>query len=108
MRVGEVMLFNRLLAADERRLLIAALCSKWRGMSLASLTLAQGTSLHVNGHKLTVGAFSDGGATEISGDGQLAVEKYTGLTPFPVSGDSVTPGPMTGHPVHPGYAFLQS
>ena len=105
MRVGEVMLFNRLLAADERRLLIAALCSKWRGMSLASLTLAQGTSLHVNGHKLTVGAFSDGGATEISGDGQLAVEKYTGLTPFPVSGDSVTPGPMTGHPVHPGYAF---
>ena len=49
MRIGEVMMFNRVLADDERRLLIAALCSKWRGMSLASLTLAQGTSLRVNG-----------------------------------------------------------
>ena len=106
MRIGEVIMFNRLLAADERRLLIAALCSKWRGMSFASLTLAQGTSLHVNGHKLTVGAFTDGGATEISGDGQLAVTKYTDLAPFPVAGNSVTPGPLAYYPVHPGYAFM--
>ena len=105
MRIGEVMMFDRLLAADERRLLIAALCSKWRGMSLASLTLAQGTSLQVNGHKLTVGTFSDNGAAEISGDGKLAITRKTGLTPFPVAGDSVTPGVMTGNPVHPGYAF---
>ena len=90
MRIGEVMMFNRLLAADERRLLIAALCCKWRGMSLASLTLAQGTSLQVNGHKLTVGTFSDNGAAEISGDGKLAITRKTGLTPFPVAGDSVT------------------
>ena len=105
MRIGEVMMFNRLLAADERRLLIAALCCKWRGMSLASLALAQGTSLQVNGHKLTVGTFSDNGAAEISGDGKLAITRKTGLTPFPVAGDSVTPGVMTGDPVHPGYAF---
>ena len=105
MRIGEVMMFDRLLAADERRLLIAALCSKWRGMSLASLTLSQGTSLQVNGHKLTVGTFSDNGAAEISGDGKLAITRKTGLTPFPVAGDFVTPGLMTCNPVHPGYAF---
>ncbi|MBQ6009318.1 MAG: hypothetical protein IJL17_12310 [Kiritimatiellae bacterium] len=105
LRIGEVMMFDRLLAADERRLLVAALCSKWRGMSLASLTLAQGTSLQVNGHKLTVGTFSDNGAAEISGDGKLAITRKTGLNPFPVAGDSVTPGVMTGNPVHPGYAF---
>ena len=110
LRVGEVFLFNRLLTEEERRLTVMALVRKWRGMPLASLSVADGATLQLNGRKITATSFSSSGS--FAGDGSVACPSYasdganyTNTVPFAVSSDVISADFVTKSPANPGYEF---
>ena len=110
LRVGEVMLFNRLLTEEERQLTIMALVRKWRGMPLASLSVADGATLQLNGRKITATSFSSSGS--FAGEGSVTCSSYasdstnyTNTVPLAVSSDVISADFVTKSPANPGYEF---
>lgn len=109
LRIGEMYLFKRLLAEDERALLRAALNRKWRGLDFASVNVAAGARLCINGHRVTAKELIVEDGAFVEGDGRLTVpgnQTLKLLTPYAAAdGAVIDAGLMEVSPAYPGFAF---